>query len=470
MPKFGDMMDSYLAELIGSANHERLYLSIPDNRIWENKQEELDFGFKRLATLYALAEAKMSLNDLQSLFNTRKLRIEEKQVRTRALISNFFTSLKRSLDLITGEINILLCRGKVRDKSKWPIIASQYIEKMKKKVRKERTEFYTLINERVEEIFRALEKALKDSIYLEIRNYRDLIVHKGIPWFCRIENDLYLFRSDLVESDKQRIYNNHIIKSQEEKRSNLDIRDNDFPPGRPEVTQHLNSLFMSIREFVDKLWGLEADILTRIGWVVDKVLSKSICRRVLECSLCNGLDGTGALCISQKEIGLNYQYPPNVPIKILFVAESPPKPGNGFFYDESTGRHMFRQRLFTLINAAGLGTVNSLREFTSRGYYLADALNCRWDKTKKKSLSSKIFKNCSRYLEEQIRLFRPCFIVAMGNKAKEAVNDRNVSKTIRELGIPDKNIIRMSFILVARTETDQERIEKLKKAREPFPE
>ena len=44
-----------------------------------------------------------------------------------------------------------------------------------------------------------------------------------------------------------------------------------------------------------------------------------------------------------------------------------------------------------------------------------------------------------------------------------AVNYKNVSETIQEPGITDDHIIRISFILVARKETDRERIAMLKK-------
>jgi uracil-DNA glycosylase len=90
-------------------------------------------------------------------------------------------------------------------------------------------------------------------------------------------------------------------------------------------------------------------------------------------------------------------------------------------------------------------------------------MNCRWNKDKKKDLPIKIFRNCSVYLEKQLKLFLPRFIVAMGNKAKQALAFNNVKNTIKELGIPETNILKMSFPFRAVNETDEERVEKLKR-------
>jgi hypothetical protein len=111
--------------------------------------------------------------------------------------------------------------------------------------------------------------------------------------------------------------------------------------------------------------------------------AENIKRCVMECRLCNDFETKG-ICITHKEIGLNYAYPKKAPITILFVAESPPAQGKGFFYDESHNNTIFRDTLFEYINLAGLGPVHGLQEFNNKGYYLADAINCRWDKSKQK--------------------------------------------------------------------------------------
>jgi hypothetical protein len=88
------------------------------------------------------------------------------------------------------------------------------------------------------------------------------------------------------------------------------------------------------------------------------------------------------------------------------IAESPPKPGNGFFYDQSS-ESKFRDVLFDYINLSGLGFVNSIEEFSNKGYYLADVINCRWDKDKQKQISNKAAGTCAQYLAKQIGLFKP---------------------------------------------------------------
>lgn len=196
--------------------------------------------------------------------------------------------------------------------------------------------------------------------------------------------------------------------------------------------------------------------------IVDRDMADSISRRIRSCKACVGMDRTGALCMDDKQTGLLYMYPKNIPINIMFIAESPPKPGNGFFYDEQTESPRFRKKIFKLINAAGLGPIHSLRDFNDKGFYLTDAINCRWNKDRKKDLPMKVFKNCSVFLENQIRLFNPRFIVAMGNKAKQALTFDHITKTLDELGTPKKNMIKISFPLRAPNETDQDRIKKLR--------
>ncbi len=192
---------------------------------------------------------------------------------------------------------------------------------------------------------------------------------------------------------------------------------------------------------------------------------EGIRRSLSECRLCQGLDRSGGLCIDKKEIGLNYMYPLNIPIKILFVAESPPKPGNGFFYDETSRNTLFRETVFDLINSAGFGPVTKLYEFNQKGYYLADAINCRWDKGKSQHLRTGVYLNCSKYLEQQINLFKPECIVAMGAKARNSLIFENVTRSIQGAGILPSNIVVMSFPLgVGRymKETHAERVEKLR--------
>lgn len=151
--------------------------------------------------------------------------------------------------------------------------------------------------------------------------------------------------------------------------------------------------------------------------------------------------------------------PATIPIKIMFIAESPPKLGNGFFYDDIYINSRFREKLFSLINKSNLGPVNTLKEFNNKAYYLADAINCRWDKKKKKTLSKKVFTNCSVFLFKQIELLKPKNIIAMGNRAHQSLAYKNISSLISDLNC---HVIKISFILTASNETDEQRIAKLR--------
>jgi len=197
--------------------------------------------------------------------------------------------------------------------------------------------------------------------------------------------------------------------------------------------------------------------------LIDTERANHISREIIDCRLCDAYSNNNALCIDDKEFGLNYFYPPSIPIEIMFVAESPPAPGKGFFYDKDSTNKKFRNKLFKLLNKSGLGSVHSLNDFTKKGYYLADAINCRWDKSKKKSLPKTVFQNCSFHLAKQIKLFKPNFIVAMGCNAQISLTFHKPRMAINDLAIPDENIIEMAFILVAPNETDEQRIRKLKK-------
>ena len=113
--------------------------------------------------------------------------------------------------------------------------------------------------------------------------------------------------------------------------------------------------------------------------MVDEKKAKNIARSIQQCKKCQGISND-ALRVANKEVGLSYLYPQNIPIRIMFIAESPPAPGKGFFYDSRSSNTSFRDKLFKLINEAGLGYVGTITEFNSKGYYLADAINCRYGK------------------------------------------------------------------------------------------
>ena len=196
--------------------------------------------------------------------------------------------------------------------------------------------------------------------------------------------------------------------------------------------------------------------------VPDPRQAKSICDSIRECSICRNLTKAGALSVEEKEVGLDYSFPNKVPIEILFIAESPPAPEKGFFYDQTSSNTIFRTKLFNLINRAGLGEVRTISDFNEKGFYLADSINCRWDKSLSSSLSNQVFENCSVHLAKQIDLFQPRNIVAMGENSQTSLKYQPVQNALEKIDLDPRRIIKMSFILVAPNETDEQRIAKLR--------
>lgn len=163
-----------------------------------------------------------------------------------------------------------------------------------------------------------------------------------------------------------------------------------------------------------------------------------------QCNKCKGLSKSGAICRFGKAIGLTYNNAPKVPLKILFVAESPPK--KNFFYDE-TCDNAFRSKLFNLLKEADVASINNIEEFNERGYFLADAINCRWDKKKKPiGQLTKIRQNCSEYFKRHLLALKPKSIVLIGKQAKLSyIYLKDIFPSIMN----NVNVIEIPFILTA---------------------
>jgi hypothetical protein len=182
-----------------------------------------------------------------------------------------------------------------------------------------------------------------------------------------------------------------------------------------------------------------------------------ICVDVVGCNKCEGI--SSAVFPYGREIGLSY-VKPKLPAEVIFVAESPPGSRENFFYNEKSLDISFRERLFKLINLAGLKPVSSVAEFNTRGFYLADAINCRWNKNRtdeqqpsKKQLNI-IINNCVEHLVNQIQALKPKAVVFLGKVAQKAGESQKVQEVLGHLNIPKRNIVRMPFILTAPVETE----------------
>ena len=151
------------------------------------------------------------------------------------------------------------------------------------------------------------------------------------------------------------------------------------------------------------------------GWTLNRMNKElqELCSGIEGCTKCENL--SQAIYPLGKAIGLTY-VEPKIPCRVLFVAESPP--AAGFFYDTTPVQSPFRNRLFRLINEAGLPPANTIQEFNERGYFLGDAINCRWDKSEPTGSLSKIRSNCSEHLKNLVVALNPQAVVLMGKTAK----------------------------------------------------
>ena len=186
-----------------------------------------------------------------------------------------------------------------------------------------------------------------------------------------------------------------------------------------------------------------------------------------------------AFCGLHKEIPFDYLEPDRRPISTLFVAESPPEKGAGYFYDASTTNTKFRDTLFSLLNEANKGPIDAkapaerLKQFNQLGYYLVDAVNCCWNKSEISQLRVDVLKNCAGYLARTIQLMEPSNIVLIGSVAK-SITTTPLGHTLPDhwtglkniSSIPEfvkANVIELDFPMYPSTKlTRAERVERLR--------
>ena len=115
-------------------------------------------------------------------------------------------------------------------------------------------------------------------------------------------------------------------------------------------------------------------------------------------------------------------------IKIVMISEAPPQESKDYFYAPNDPSYL--QTTIQSFNDAGLG-VSSLEDILNLGVYLTTTIKC--GKTGY-SIASKTIENCSKILEEEIRLFPSVKIyLLMGDVAIKAMNyiaRRDVGKAV----------------------------------------
>jgi len=111
--------------------------------------------------------------------------------------------------------------------------------------------------------------------------------------------------------------------------------------------------------------------------------------------------------------------PPKV--KVLCIAESPPKNGdNSYFYNEKT-KGGLKNKLFNLLDIHEETVEKQLQRFKEK-FFLIDAIKCRLDKSQRISPPTYVIKRCAEnFLQQEIDYLRPDKICVLGGTALEGL-------------------------------------------------
>lgn len=122
-------------------------------------------------------------------------------------------------------------------------------------------------------------------------------------------------------------------------------------------------------------------------------------------------------------------------VNVLFIAESPPWNGKQrYFYREDIVENRTGLRKEVLKH---LG-LDSLKEFKSEGYFLVDAIKCRLNKSKRKSVPRRVLRTCAnQFLHTEITGLKPATIFILGNSSKHAVEEFSEFQDLKKHKIKD---------------------------------
>jgi uracil-DNA glycosylase len=142
--------------------------------------------------------------------------------------------------------------------------------------------------------------------------------------------------------------------------------------------------------------------------------------KLQSCSRCQRFDGKLAVDKPFLRFQVEEKWKPN-PVKVLFVAESPPWDKERYFYKQDmTGNNTNLQKeLYRYLN------LTSLEEFKAKGYYLIDAVKCRLNKRGgKEHIPQEVITTCgATFLLDEIKELKPQTIFVLGNSAKKALQN-----------------------------------------------
>ena len=162
------------------------------------------------------------------------------------------------------------------------------------------------------------------------------------------------------------------------------------------------------------------------------------------CIKCKSIKSNMKVVTQEKKIPSDYGIVPK-DIKIFFVAESPPTSGR-YFYHDGPPVSTFRIRLLRMLVEIGLLKNPDLQEFKNRGYYMADTVRCPFQKANNNATPpDPAVKNCRPFLIQEISLYKPKVICALGKTALKAfLNTKHfrlsayVGKLIEESSLRDE--------------------------------
>lgn len=145
-----------------------------------------------------------------------------------------------------------------------------------------------------------------------------------------------------------------------------------------------------------------------------------ISNELQSCDRCRGFEGKIAIDKPYLRFQVEQKWRPS-PVKVLFVAESPPWDKERYFYKQDmTGNGTNLQKeLFQYLN------LSSLEEFKARGYYLIDAIKCRLNKRGgKEHIPQEVLSVCgTTFLLDELQELKPETIFVLGNSAKKALQN-----------------------------------------------
>ena len=148
----------------------------------------------------------------------------------------------------------------------------------------------------------------------------------------------------------------------------------------------------------------------------------SLTDEIAACQECINLDCADRLKTNEKPyvvFEVAEKWLPKGSVNVLFVAESPPWNGEQrYFYNTlKTGKRGGLRK--EILKWLGLPSLDS---FKNEGYFLIDAIKCRFNKSEKSNVPKQILSKCSnKFLAEEIRSLRPKTIFVLGDSAKKAL-------------------------------------------------